>query len=255
MPEPSPEVNYDALGLLVQPRAHGETARFKIVTDKSIVNMIMLQFDKRIAINPSLQSARAWVTPEVMQCVKDDTLTPPAFHALMTALATENIPTTLPAESISQDTAFGAVGGKGFQGKGSGGKGGGGGNIKTGGTSGGAGGGGGIKTGGTGSGAGVGGGSKTSSGSGGGYGGGSGGAAASAPRSRAPDKAATTSRQSSLVPGDSTGVICYARFVALLGPKMENLTACAGLINKYCTSRTRLSTTPSYPIMAPFLFP
>ena len=25
----------------------------------------------------------------------------------------------------------------------------------------------------------------------------------------------------------------YARFVALLGSKMENLTACAGLINKY----------------------
>ncbi len=93
--------------------------------------------------------------------------------------------------------------------------------------------GGGIKTGGTGSGAGVGGGSKTSSGSGGGYGGGSGGTAASAPRGRAPDKAATATRQLSLAPGDSLCVICYARFVALLGPKMENLTACAGLINKY----------------------
>jgi hypothetical protein len=40
-------------------------------------------------------------------------------------------------------------------------------------------------------------------------------------------------RAKSLAPGDSTGVICYARFAALLGIKMENLTACAGLINKY----------------------
>ena len=118
MPEPSPEVNYEALGLIVQPGAHGKPARFKIVTDKSIVCMIMLQFDKRIAMNPSLQSARSLVTPEVMQCVKDGTFTPPAFHALITALATENIPTTLPAGSISQDTAFGAVGGKVFQGEG-----------------------------------------------------------------------------------------------------------------------------------------
>jgi hypothetical protein len=155
----------------------------------------------------------------------------------MTALATDNIPTNLPAESILQDMAFGAAGGKGFQVKGSGGRGGGGGNIKTGvktgGTSGDACGVGGIKTGGTGSGAGVGGGSKTSSGSGGGYGGGSGEAAASAPRGRAPEKTATASHQSSLGPGDSTGVICYARFVALLGTKMESLTACAGRINKY----------------------
>jgi hypothetical protein len=160
------------------------------------------------------------------------------------------------------------VGGKGFQGKGSGGKGGGDGNIKTGGTSGGAGGGdgiktggtsggagggGGIKTGGTGSGAGVGGGSKTSSGSGGGYGGGSGGAAASAPRGRAPDKAAPTSRQSSLALSDSTGVICYARFVALLGPKMENLTACANLINKYFKDTVKQNAFIFD--MAPFVFP
>ncbi len=68
--------------------------------------MIMLQFDKRIAMNPSLQPARSLVTPEVMQFVKEGTFTLPAFHALITALATENIPTTLPARSISQDTAI-----------------------------------------------------------------------------------------------------------------------------------------------------
>ena len=164
----------------------------------------------------------------------------------MTTLAIENTPTTSRVGSISQGTAFGAAGGKVFQGKGSGGRGGRGGNtktsVKTYGFSGGAGGGGGIKTGGIGSGADVGGGSKTSSGSGGGGGGGSGGAAASTSRGRAPDKAATASRLSSLAPGDSTGVICYARsfivicyarFVALLGNKMENLPVCAGLINKY----------------------
>ncbi len=112
-----------------------------------------------------------------MQCVKESTFILPAFNALMTTLAIENITTTVPVELISQGTAFGAAGSKGFQGNGSGGKGGEGGNI-------------GIKTGGIGSGAGVGGGSKTSSGSGGGYSGGSGGAADSTPRGRAPDKAA-----------------------------------------------------------------
>ncbi len=66
-----------------------------------------------------------------------------------------------------------------------------------------------------------------------GGGGGSGGAAAGAPRGRTQDKAAPAQRPASLAPGDSTGVACYARFVALLGPKMENLVACAGLINKY----------------------
>ncbi len=54
-----------------------------------------------------------------------------------------------------------------------------------------------------------------------------------------PVNAAEASRPSSLAPGDSTGVICYARFVALLGSKMENLTACAGLINKYFKDKVR----------------
>ncbi len=119
--------------------------------------------------------------------------------------------------------------------------------IKTGGFSGGVGGGGGIKTGGTGNSASVGGGNRTSGSSGGGSGGGSGGAAANAPRGRAPDKATAAPRPSSLVPGDSTGVICYARFVALLGPKMENLTACAGLLNKYFKDKVKHEAFASDP--------
>ena len=67
------------------------------------------------------------------------------------------------------------------------------------------------------------------------------GAAASTPRGRAQDKAAAASRPSSLAPGDSTGVICYARFVALLGSKMENVTACAGLLNKYFKGKVKQS--------------
>jgi hypothetical protein len=54
MPEPFPEVNYEAFGLIVQPGAHGEPARFTIVTDKSLVGIFMIQFDKRIAMTPSL---------------------------------------------------------------------------------------------------------------------------------------------------------------------------------------------------------
>jgi hypothetical protein len=225
MLEPFPKFNYEEIVLIVQPGAHGEPAHFTI---------------------PSLKSARLFITSEVTQCVKEGTFILPAFNALMTTLPIENTPTSLRVGSISQGTAFGAAGSKVFQGKGSGGKGGRGGNtktsVKTYGFSGGAGGGGGIKTGGIGSGADVGGGSKTSSGSGGGGGGGSGGASASTSRGRAPDKAATASRLSILAPGDSTGVfcyarslvvICYARFVALLGTKMENLPVCAGLINKY----------------------
>ena len=37
----------------------------------------------------------------------------------------------------------------------------------------------------------------------------------------------------SLAPGDSTGLVCYARFVTLLGPKCENLAYCVGLVNKF----------------------
>jgi hypothetical protein len=235
--EPWDEINYEALGLIVQPRTHGEPARFKIASGQALACLTMIQFDKRIAMNPSLQAARGFVTPDVMGSVKDGTFTVPAFNALMTALADESIATTSTSESTSPDTAFIAAGGKGFHGKGSGGKGSGGGitkfGVKTGGFSGGAGGGGGIKTGGTGNSASFGGGNKTSGGGGGTYGGGSGGAATNATRGRGPDKAAAAPRPSSLVPGDSTGVVCYARFVALLGPKMENLIACAGLLNNF----------------------
>ena len=223
--EPAPDVNYAEFGLIVQEGTQGEPSSFKVVSDKSIVGITMLQLDKRIALNPTLHPARSVITAEVMQSVKDGTFTTAAFHAAMTTLATENIPTTLPAGSVSQDTAFGAIGNGGKTVSGGGGKGGG----ATGGGSG---------SGKTGSGGGGGGGSGTKGSSGGGGsskggGGGSGGAAAGAPRGRTQDKAAPAQRPASLAPGDSTGVACYARFVALLGPKMENLVACAGLINKY----------------------
>ena len=71
--EPSPEINYEALGLIVQPGTHGESARFKILTDQSIACITMIHFDKRIATAPSMQAARLFVTPEVMQSVKDGT--------------------------------------------------------------------------------------------------------------------------------------------------------------------------------------
>jgi hypothetical protein len=248
LPEPNPEIAFGNLGLPVQPESHGEPSRFQILTDQSLVTFIMAQFDRRIALNSSLHPARNWLTPEVMKTVKDGEFALAAFQSLMTALATENIPTTVAAESLSPDSAYGAVGGGWTQGKGgskggagSGSKPGGAGSSSSGitkarvtvhGSSGGAGGGGGGGAGGGGGGAGgggagsAGGGNKSSGGSGG-------GAAADASRGRSQGKTSPAPRPQSLVPGDSTGVICYARFVALLGPKMENLVACVGLINKY----------------------
>jgi hypothetical protein len=59
MPEPFSEVNYEEFVLIVQPGAHGEPVRFTIVADKSLVGIITIQF---------LQSARLFITSEVMQC-------------------------------------------------------------------------------------------------------------------------------------------------------------------------------------------
>jgi hypothetical protein len=268
LPEPNPEIAFSTLGLPVQHETHGEPTRFQIITDQSLVTLIMLQFDRLIALNSSLQIARTLITPEVMKTVKDGEFSLAAFQSLMTALATENIPTTVAAESLSPDSAYGAVGGGWTQGKG-GSKGGAGSGSKPGGASsssggitkarvngggagGGAGGGGrGSAGGGGGGGAGGGGRNSAGGGGGGGAGGGSGGhagggggasagsggsgggAAADASRGRSQGKTSPAPRPQSLMPGDSTGVTCYACFVALLGPNMENLVACVGLINKY----------------------
>ena len=215
---PSPDIDYAKFGLIVNPASASKGAHFKILSDDTLSNLCLIQLEKRIALHPSLSSARAVLTEDVFSRAKNCEVGMDEFRTLFSTLSTQTISCTLtgPVEPDPQHAFLLHHSGRG------GGGGGGGGNksnrsrkeTRWGD-------------------------SNTSAGNSGGGGDSNGSAAQSGappgapPRGRAETKTTPAAREPSLQPGDTTSVQCYERFQQLLGDKYENLVYCVALINAY----------------------
>ena len=75
------------MGLIVDAATSARPACFKALSDDSIACIIVLQLNRRLALNPTLHAARKEITDEFVQRAKSGTLLATEFHAALSKLA------------------------------------------------------------------------------------------------------------------------------------------------------------------------